>query len=58
MFAVLFEVQPKPGQTDTYLGYARMLRPEVEKDRRLHRQHSLSQPDARRLAAGDVRLAR
>jgi heme-degrading monooxygenase HmoA len=31
MFAVLFEVQPKPGQTDTYLGYARMLRPEVEK---------------------------
>ena len=31
MFAVLFEVQPKPGQTDSYLGYARMLRPEVEK---------------------------
>lgn len=31
MFAVLFEVHPKPGQTDTYLGYARMLRPEVEK---------------------------
>jgi heme-degrading monooxygenase HmoA len=31
MFAVLFEVQPKPGQTDTYLGYAKMLRPEVEK---------------------------
>ena len=31
MFAVLFEVHPKPGQTDTYLGYAKMLRPEVEK---------------------------
>ncbi len=24
-------LQPKPGQTDTYLGYAKMLRPEVEK---------------------------
>ncbi|WP_424630450.1 antibiotic biosynthesis monooxygenase family protein [Bradyrhizobium sp. SYSU BS000235] len=31
MFAVLFEVHPKQGQTDTYLGYAKMLRPEVEK---------------------------
>ncbi|MEH2513479.1 heme-degrading monooxygenase HmoA [Nitrobacteraceae bacterium AZCC 1564] len=31
MFAVLFEVHPKPGRMDAYLGYAKMLRPEVEK---------------------------
>jgi heme-degrading monooxygenase HmoA len=30
MFSVLFEVHPKPGQWDTYLGYAKMLRPELE----------------------------
>jgi heme-degrading monooxygenase HmoA len=30
MFAVLFEVHPKPDQWDAYLGYARMLRPELE----------------------------
>lgn len=30
MFAVLFEVQPKPGKTDTYLHYAKVLRPELE----------------------------
>jgi heme-degrading monooxygenase HmoA len=30
MFSVLFEVQPKPDQWDTYLGYAKMLRPELE----------------------------
>ena len=30
MFAVLFEVQPKPDQWETYLGYARALRPELE----------------------------
>jgi heme-degrading monooxygenase HmoA len=30
MFQVLFEVNPKPGETETYLGYAKMLRPEVE----------------------------
>ena len=29
MFAVLFEVNPKPEQWDTYLGYAKMLRPEL-----------------------------
>ncbi len=31
MFAVLFEVHPKPDQWDAYLGYAKMLRPELEK---------------------------
>lgn len=30
MFSVLFEVHPKPEQWDAYLGYARMLRPELE----------------------------
>src|ERR1700722_18676098 len=31
MFSVLFEVHPKPDQWDAYLGYAKMLRPELEK---------------------------
>jgi len=30
MFSVLFEVRPKPGQWDAYLGNAKMLRPELE----------------------------
>ena len=30
MFAVIFEVNPKPEQWDTYLGNAKMLRPELE----------------------------
>jgi heme-degrading monooxygenase HmoA len=30
MFAVIFEVNPKPDQWDAYLGYARLLRPELE----------------------------
>ena len=30
MFSVLFEVHPKPEQWDAYLGYAKMLRPELE----------------------------
>ena len=30
MFSVLFEVHPKTGQWDAYLGYARLLRPELE----------------------------
>jgi heme-degrading monooxygenase HmoA len=30
MFAVIFEVNPKPEQSDTYLDYAKMLRPELE----------------------------
>jgi heme-degrading monooxygenase HmoA len=30
MFSVLFEVHPKPDQWDAYLGYAEMLRPELE----------------------------
>jgi heme-degrading monooxygenase HmoA len=30
MFAVIFEVNPKPEQWDTYLGYAKLLRPELE----------------------------
>ena len=30
MFSVIFEVHPKPDQWDAYLGYARMLRPELE----------------------------
>jgi len=30
MFSVLFEVHPKTDQWDAYLGYARMLRPELE----------------------------
>jgi heme-degrading monooxygenase HmoA len=31
MFSVLFEVHPKPEQWDAYLGYAKMLKPELEK---------------------------
>jgi len=31
VFSVLFEVNPKSEQWDNYLGYARMLRPELEK---------------------------
>ena len=31
MFAVLFEVHPKSDQWDAYLGYAKMLRPELER---------------------------
>jgi heme-degrading monooxygenase HmoA len=31
MFSVMFEVHPKPEQWDTYLGYARMLKPELER---------------------------
>jgi heme-degrading monooxygenase HmoA len=31
MFSVLFEVRPKPDQWDAYLGYAKMLRPELER---------------------------
>src|SRR6516164_6863884 len=30
MFSVLFEVHPKPRQWDAYLGYAKMLKPELE----------------------------
>jgi heme-degrading monooxygenase HmoA len=30
MFSALFEVHPKPDQWDVYLGYAKMLRPELE----------------------------
>ena len=31
MFSVLFEVHPKSDQWDAYLGYARLLRPELER---------------------------
>jgi heme-degrading monooxygenase HmoA len=31
MFSVIFEVHPKAEQWDAYLGYARMLRPELER---------------------------
>src|SRR5262245_9717325 len=31
MFCVLFEVQPKPDRWDAYLGYAKSLKPELEK---------------------------
>jgi heme-degrading monooxygenase HmoA len=31
MFSVIFEVHPKAEQWDAYLGYAKMLRPELEK---------------------------
>jgi heme-degrading monooxygenase HmoA len=31
MFAVIFEVNPKPEQWDSYLEYARLLRPELER---------------------------
>jgi heme-degrading monooxygenase HmoA len=30
MFSVLFEVRPRPDRWDAYLGYAKMLRPELE----------------------------
>jgi heme-degrading monooxygenase HmoA len=30
MFSVLFEVQPQPDQSDAYVSYAKMLRPELE----------------------------
>jgi heme-degrading monooxygenase HmoA len=33
MFSVLFEVHPKSDQWDAYLGYAKMLRPELEQIR-------------------------
>lgn len=31
MFSVMFEVNPKSGQWQSYLGYAKMLRPELER---------------------------
>ena len=31
MFAVIFEVRPKPDQWDAYLGHAKMLKPELER---------------------------
>ncbi len=31
MFCVIFEVHPKAAQWDAYLGYARLLRPEIER---------------------------
>jgi heme-degrading monooxygenase HmoA len=31
VFSVLFEVHPRPDQWDAYLGYARLLRPELER---------------------------
>lgn len=31
MFSVMFEVHPRPEQWDTYLGYAGMLKPELER---------------------------
>jgi heme-degrading monooxygenase HmoA len=31
MFSVIFEVHPKAGQWDNYLGYGKMLKPELEK---------------------------
>jgi heme-degrading monooxygenase HmoA len=31
MFSVLFEVQPKPDRWDTYLEYAKLLKPELER---------------------------
>jgi heme-degrading monooxygenase HmoA len=31
MFVVMFEVQPRPDQWDTYLGLAKWLRPEIER---------------------------
>ena len=31
MFSVIFEVHPKPDQWDAYLGYAKMLKPELER---------------------------
>jgi heme-degrading monooxygenase HmoA len=31
MFCVLFEVHPKPDRWDTYLGYAKVLKPELER---------------------------
>ena len=31
MFAVIFEVHPKPEKWDAYLGYARVLKPEIER---------------------------
>ncbi|MEA2970518.1 MAG: hypothetical protein QOE78_3779, partial [Alphaproteobacteria bacterium] len=31
MFSVIFEVHPRSDQWDAYLGYAKTLRPELEK---------------------------
>jgi heme-degrading monooxygenase HmoA len=31
LFAVLFEVHPRPEKRDAYLGYGKMLKPELEK---------------------------
>jgi heme-degrading monooxygenase HmoA len=47
MFSVIFEVHPKPERWDDYLGYARMLRPELERiDGFVDniRYHSLTRP--------------
>ncbi len=30
MFSVLFQLHPKPDQWDAYLGYAKLLKPELE----------------------------
>ena len=44
MFAVIFEVNPKPEQWDTYLGYAKTVAPRTGADRRVPRQRALFQP--------------
>ena len=64
MFSVLFEVQPRPDRWDAYLGYAKALRPELEKidgfvDNTRYRRlpgRRRSIPDA--AVAGSARLAR
>ena len=58
MFSVIFEVHPKPEQWDAYLGLGKMLEARTGEDRRLCRQHPLPQPEARRMDAVAVGLAR
>ena len=58
MFAVIFEVQPKSDRWDQYLDLAKQLRPELETDRRLHRQRALQEQAHRGTRVVAVNLGR
>src|SRR6201986_5643099 len=58
MFSVLFEVQPKADQWDDYLGYAKLLRPELERGEGVRGQHPIPEPLPRRLDLVALELGR
>ena len=58
MFAVIFEVQPKPDRWDQYLGPREAVAPGTGADRRLHRQRALQEPAHRGPLAVAVDLGR